>query len=58
MPALLLLPGLDGTGRLLEDFAAAVGNRCRVVMHLLLQTRPAEAAALVADFARKVCSET
>ncbi len=31
MPTLLLLPGLDGTGRLLEDFAAAVGDRCRVI---------------------------
>ena len=61
---LLLVPGLDGTGLLFASFLAALPRTIAPSVipyppgavldapHLVLQTRPAEAAGILADFLR------
>ncbi|MFZ2269932.1 MAG: hypothetical protein WAV95_20340 [Azonexus sp.] len=46
MVALVLLPGLDGTGRLLADFAAAFGPTVEVIIATYPPDRPLDYAGL------------
>ena len=59
LPSLVLLPGLDGTGKLFTEFVQWIVDTARNARlveidgpHLLLQTCPEECAAAVMRFMR------